>query len=888
MLRIVVNGHTHESREGTTVLEAVRARGIRVPTLCHDNRLKPYGGCRLCLVQIAGWSRPVTACTTPIANGMEIETHTPEIEAHRRSLLKLLANDYPVEDYRRDPDKEFHQYVREYRLEDALCGRRDPGLLDDSHPYLHVDMSQCVYCYRCVRICDELQGQFVWRVWDRGDRTRIRPDGPNLLQSSCVSCGACTDTCPTGAIEDRLRLDRGAATAWTRTTCPYCGTGCELSVGTRAGSILAVRPVEDAPVSKGHLCVKGRYAFGFVSAGDRLTEPLIRRPTGWQAVSWDEAIGYVAERLRAIRNQHGTDSIGILGSARATNEENYLAQKFARVVLGTNNVDCCARVCHAPSAVALKEMLGAGAATNSFDDIERARTILVCGANPTENHPIVGARIKQAALAGAHLIVIDPRRIELAEYAECHLAPRPGMNIPLLNAMACTIVQEGLCNQEFLAARVDGFDAYRESVERWPPERAAGETGLDAGLIRQAARLYASQKPSMSVHGLGLTEHTQGSETVMALINLALLTGNLGQPGCGINPLRGQNNVQGAAHMGCEPASLTGSIALSAGREVFERVWRVPVPQQAGLRLPEMMEAALAGRLKGLWAIGYDVLLTNPNTTETECALAALDLLVVQDLFLNETARERAHVVLPACSSFEKDGTFMNAERRIQRVRKVLEPVGHSKPDSEIISAVARAMGCGDGFTFDGPETIWNEIRTVWPAARGISYARLEREGLRWPCSSEDHPGTDILHRDTFGIGPRARLHVIDYQPTSETTDAEFPFLLTTGRTLHQFNAGTMTARTPNAVLRPKDLLEMAPADAAALSLSDGDLVRVVSGYGAAHLPLRTTERVKRGELFATFHTAETFLNRVTGPHRDRLAGTPEYKVTAVRVEKAE
>jgi formate dehydrogenase major subunit len=392
----------------------------------------------------------------------------------------------------------------------------------------------------------------------------------------------------------------------------------------------------------------------------------------------------------------------------------------------------------------------------------------------------------------------------------------------------------------------------------------------------------------MSVHGLGLTEHTQGSETVMALINLALLTGNLGKPGSGINPLRGQNNVQGAAHMGCEPTWLTGSVPLSAGREMFERVWHAPVPRQAGLRLPEMIEAALDGRLKALWAIGYDVQLTNPNATETERALAALELLVVQDLFLNETARQHAHVVLPACSSFEKDGTFMNAERRIQRVRKALEPVGHSKPDWEIICAVAQAMGRGEGFTFDDPETIWNEIRTVWSNARGISYARLERDGLRWPCPSEDHPGTDILHREAFGIGARARLRVIDYQPTPEIPDAEFPFLLTTGRTLHHFNAGTMTARTPNAVLRPGDLLEIAPADAVELSLHDGDFVRVVSRYGTAELRLSLTGRVKRGELFATFHTPETCLNRVTGPHGDRIVGTPEYKVTAVRVERAE
>ena len=396
-------------------------------------------------------------------------------------------------------------------------------------------------------------------MWNRGDETRIRPDGPNLLESSCTSCGACVDTCPSGALEDRSRLDLGAPTDWVRTTCPYCGTGCEMSVGTRDERIVAVKPVEDAPVSKGHLCVKGRYAFGFVSATDRITEPMIRRDGLWTTASWDEAIGFVADGFRGLVERHGPDSIGVLGSARATNEDNYLAQKFARVVLGTNNVDCCARVCHAPSAAGLKAMLGAGASTNCFDDIERARTILVCGANATENHPIVGARIKQAALAGAHLIVIDPRHIELAEYAACHLAPRPGTNIPLLNAMAQTVMEEGLSDQAFLAARVDGLEPYIRSIERWTPEHASGICGVDAGLIREAARLYASERPSMSVNGLGLTEHVQGTETVMALINLALLTGNIGKPGTGVNPLRGQNNVQGAAHMGCEPGLLTGS-----------------------------------------------------------------------------------------------------------------------------------------------------------------------------------------------------------------------------------------------------------------------------------------------------------------------------------------
>jgi len=888
MLRVVINGRPCDCQEGVTILEAVRAADVCVPTLCHDNRLKPYGACRLCLVHVDELSRPVIACTTPLADGMRIDTHTPDIEALRRSLLTLIANEYPADAYRREPEKEFHAYVREYGLEGALRGHADPALADQSHPYIRVDMSQCVYCFRCVRICNELQGQFVWRVWNRGDETRIRPDGPNLLESSCTSCGACVDTCPSGALEDRSRLEFGVATDRVRTTCPYCGTGCEMSVGTRDERIVDVKPVEDAPVSKGHLCVKGRYAFGFVSADDRITAPMIRRDGVWKAASWSEAIGFVADGFRGLLERYGPDSVGVLGSARATNEENYLAQKFARVALGTNNVDCCARVCHAPSAAALKAVLGAGASTNCFDDIERAQTILVCGANATENHPIVGARIKQAALGGAHLIVIDPRRIELAEYAVCHLAPRPGTNIPLLNAMAQTVVNEGLCDEAFLAARVDDVDQYVRSIEPWTPERASATCGVDAGLIREAARRYASERPSMSVHGLGLTEHVQGTETVVALVNLALLTGNIGRPGTGVNPLRGQNNVQGAAHMGCEPGALTGSIPLAAGREVFERTWGSGVPERRGRRLLEMMDAALDGRFKGLWAIGYDVYLTNPNATVTGRALAALDLLVVQDMFLNETARAFAHVILPACSSFEKDGTFMNAERRIQRVRKALAPVGQSRPDWEIICAVARAMGKAGAFAYATPEAIWDEVRAVWKGGYGISYARIERQGLQWPCPSEDHPGTEILHRDSFGVAARARLRAIDFTPTDETISREYPLLLTTGRTLHQFNAGTMTARTPNTVLRPTDLLEMAPADAARLSFHNGEQVRLVSRYGAAVLPLYVSERIKPGELFTTFHTGDVFLNHVIGPHRERFAGTPEYKVTAVNVEKVE
>jgi formate dehydrogenase major subunit len=659
-----------------------------------------------------------------------------------------------------------------------------------------------------------------------------------------------------------------------------------MNVGVRDERIVIIKPVLDAPVSRGHLCSKGRYAFDFARAKDRVTQPMIRVAGMWKPVPWDEAISFTADGLKRISAQYGPDSIGVLGSARATNEENYLAQKFARVVLGTNNVDCCARVCHAPTAAAMKAILGAGAATNSFEDIESARTILVCGANPTENHPIVGARIKQAALRGSRLIVIDPRKIELTQYATLHLQLRPGTNVPLLNAMACAILEEGLHDGDFLSERSTGLKEFRQFIESWSPERAASLCGVEARLIRQAGRIYSTEKPAMCIHGLGVTEHTQGTEGVMCLVNLALLTGNIGRPGGGINPLRGQNNVQGSAHMGCDPDSLTGSVSLADGSDLFSQTWQAPVPTRKGLNLLEMLDAAESGKFKGLWAIGYDVLLTNPNTHGTKRALENLELVIIQDMFLNETAKEFGTVFLPAASSFEKDGTFMNAERRIQRVRKATEPVGASRLDWEIICGVARAMGRGELFQFNSAEEIWNEIRSVWKAGAGISYQRLERKGLQWPCPSEDHPGTQVLHADTFPGGRRAGLRQIEYRPTGETADGEYPFTLVTGRTLYQFNAGTMTSRTANNLLRPHDYLDVSAEDAERLGLSGDSKVRIRSRYGEAILPIRIENAMRPGELFATFHTPESFVNNVTSLRRDNYVSTPEYKVTAVRLEK--
>lgn len=882
---LTINGDKYELPQGIKLLEGFRLLGIEVPNLCFDERIKPYGACKLCVVEVEGEARPVTSCETVVREGMIVHTHTEEVERLRRTQLRLLAEHYSVAATIAEPDRPFHEYLSRYGVTPGNRLREDVWS-DDTHPYIRVDMNRCIFCFRCVRICAEVQGQFVWQTWGRGSDTRVRPaSGTSLLTSDCTSCGACADSCPSGALTDTQVMNLGEPEKWTTTTCVYCGVGCQMQVGSRAGKVVSIRPANGA-VNRGHLCVKGRYAFEFATSAERATQPMIRKEGDWEPVSWEEALDFSAAELKKIIARSGPDSVGVLGSSRGTNEENYLIQKFARLVVGTNNIDCCARVCHTPSAAALKLMFGTGAATSSFDDIEKAALIMVCGANPTENHPIVGARIKQAVLNGAKLIVVDPRKTELAGYADIHLAPLPGLNIPLFNAMACTIIEEGLVDRSFITERVDSFDSFSAFITQFRPEAVAESCGVAAGAIRSAARLYAETTPSICFHGLGMTEHLQGTEGVMTLINLALLTGNVGKPGAGVNPLRGQNNVQGSAQMGCDPGSLTGSQDLEKARDHFEKIWGAPIPQSKGMSLIEMVDAAAEGKLKALWAFGYDIYATLPNCAVTAEALGKLDLVIVQDLFLTETAKRFGTVFFPAASVFERDGTFMNSDRRVQRVRSVVPPPGEARPDGWIITELAKRCGGGEQFAFTDSESVWNEVRSVWPGGAGLSYARIDNESLHWPCPTEEHPGTPVLHAEEFALGRRTALRSISYIPTTETVSEEYPFLLTTGRNLYHFNAGTMTYRTQNSVLQPTDYLDISPGDAAALLIESGDRILVRSRYGAAELPVRITTDVNPGIVFSTFHLPALFVNRVTSSVRDRYVKAPEYKVTAVSLAR--
>jgi len=881
-----IDGREIEARAGETILAAARRVGVAIPSLCAGPGLRPEGGCRLCTVEVTGATHPLAACHTELQHGMEVRTRSDALHELRRATLRLHLASYPLPHV-----PEASELGRLLAEHDVARPEGPPprDRLDDSAPYLRFDPDLCIVCRRCLHACDDIQGQGVWQVAERGADVRlVHAASDRLAESDCTSCGACVTQCPTGALYDRDRdpLAYETPDLRTETVCGYCGVGCRVAVESRDGRVLRIDGVADAEVNHGHLCAKGRYAHAWHRSPERLTEPLLRRDGELEPVSWDEALDYVAHRLREIRDAHGPEALGTFTSSRSTNEAAYLLQRLFRAQLGTNNVDCCARVCHSSTALALQRSTGTGAASASYEDIDRARIIVVAGANPTEAHPVVGARIKQAVRRGARLIVIDPRAIELTTLAEHHLALGPGTNVALFNALANVILRENLQQKDYVEQRCEGLEGLRSFLASLSLEEAAQTTGVAVEAIEAAARVIGAGEPVLFVHGLGLSELTQGTASVMALTNLGMLTGSIGMPGAGMLPLRGQNNVQGNADMGAMPNQLTGYQPLDDPevRARTERLWGSAPPPEPGLTIPEMLEGAREGRVRALWIQGEDVAQSDPNERHVLEALDALELLIVQEMFLTETAR-RAHVVFPAAGYLEHDGTFINGERRVQRVRRAVLPPEGARPDWEVVQDVATRLGANR--VFESPAVVMDEISELAPRLfGGVSYARLEGNGLQWPCPSPDHPGTRSVHVEGFLRG-KGNLVAIEYEPSPEHGVADYPWMLVTGRVLHHYNVGTMTRRTPQQDLEPDDRLEIHPSDAESLGLGADGAIRVESRWGEIEVPIRITRRVPAGIVFLSFHQPGSHTNRVVGPHLDPSSRCPQYKATAVRLHAA-
>ena len=849
------------------LLERCREVGADVPAFCADDDLGRGGHCRGCMVEVDG--RFVAACTTDARDGMEVRTDTEALTTYREDLAELMiAESRPGGS------------VGETLVALGAKGERYPrtqraSAKEKEHPYLRIDLEKCISCRLCERACAELQGQFVYAFEGRGAQTQLTW-GASLTEGGCVSCGACVAVCPSEAIVDIDLLKTEEITHSVRTTCGYCGVGCQLEVHASDDDVIRIEGVRSSPVNAGHACLKGRYAHRFVRHPDRLTQPLVRENGELRPASWEEALARIAEAF-------GDMPVAGLSSSRCSNEENYLVQKWMRAGLGTHDVDCCARVCHAPTATGMKAAFGTGAATNSLADLALADVIIVAGSNTTESHPVTGARIRQEALRGARLVVIDPRRTEMAALADVHLQLRPGTNVPLLNSLAHVLVKEGHIDRVFIEARTEGFAELEQFLEDFSPEKMEAITGVPADDVRRAARLYGTAEHPLQVHGLGMTEHHQGSESVMLLCNLAMLVGGVGREGVGVNPLRGQNNVQGAADMGCQPDAMTG-YALPGDPDAaarFERVWGRPLPEEKGRTLPKMYDAIRAGEIRGLYILGEDVVQTDPNADLVVETLKKLDMLVVQELFLSETAK-LAHVVLPGASFLEKHGTFTNGERRIQRIRPVLPPPGDAKPDWQILCDLMAATGYPQ--SFESSAEIMEEIAEVAPDKfGGVRFERLEPNGLQWPVPDLESEGTGVLHADSFPRG-RGALACVPYVPSPAMDQADDELTLITGRVLEHYNTGSMTRRTPNAELVADDVLEIHPNDAAARGIEDGDRVKIASAQGEIETIAHVTDRVAPGTAFLSFHFPETGTNRLTSDVLDRLADCPEYKVTPIRV----
>jgi formate dehydrogenase alpha subunit len=885
--------------DSTSILEfSNRALGDKIiPTLCDDDNLRPYGACRVCSVEVKynedGPKRTVASCHTPVSPGMRIYTNSDSIKTLRKNIVELVLSDHPPECLTCEvngncelQDVAASVGVRQIRYAKGVNHLdREKDL---SHAYMRMDLSKCINCSRCVRACDEVQGQFTLTMTGRGFESRITTDNDMLFgDSSCVSCGACAQTCPTSAISDVFQSKSVEADKKVRTICSYCGVGCNLEVAVKNDEVLSIRAPQDA-INAGHTCLKGRYAFKFYNHEDRLTSPLIRKNGELVPCSWGEAFDFIKDKFESIKAEYGSDAIAGISSARCTNEENFLFQKMIRQLVGTNNIDCCARVCHSPTAWGMQQSFGTGAGTNPATDIPLADLLFVIGANPTSAHPVTGAKIKQQALSGAKLIVIDPVKTELASLADYHLQLRPGTNIAVLNMMQYFIVEAGLVDYKFIEERCDGGLEFVEKIKELDVDAMAKISGLDKDHVKEAALAYASANNAMEFHGLGVTEHSQGSQTVMLISNLAMLTGNIGRPGVGVNPLRGQNNVQGAADMGCQPHHGPGYMWMDQKeiQDYYQDKFDLPTPTTVGKKIPEMFDGAIDGSVKALWVFAEDVVQTDPNTHHVIKSMNALDLLVVQEIFMSETAK-MADVILPGSTFLEKSGTFTNAERRVQQVNAAVKPLEGCKTDGQIIVEMMRKLGYEQP-DYDAAEVL-KEVANVVPFFEGITWEALTVNpmGLQWPVNKKGED-TKILHVGGFKLG-KGKFHYYDWRESEELVKHrnEYPFILTTGRELQHYNCATMTRRTANAEILPKDVIMLNPKDAKDKNLLTGDRATLKSDRGEVTLEVEVTDRVKRGIVRTTFHFPEVLINEVTSGVTDEETKCPEYKVVAVDVLKA-
>ncbi len=899
-ITLTIDGRKVSVAEGTSVMAAAMTIGAKIPKLCATDMLEAFGSCRLCLVEIEGRRGTPASCTTPVEDGMIVRTTSAKLDKLRRGVMELYISDHPLDclTCSANGDCELQDMAGAVGLRDVRYGydgaKHRTEAKDESNPYFTFDSSKCIVCSRCVRACEEVQGTFALTIDGRGLHSKVATGAQDFLGSECVSCGACVQACPTATLNEKSVIEFGTPAKATITTCAYCGVGCTFRAETQGDRVVRMVPHKQGKANEGHSCVKGRFAWGYATHKDRITKPMIRAHIDdpWREVSWDEAFAYAASEFRRIQAKYGRESVGGITSSRCTNEETFLVQKLIRAGFGNNNVDTCARVCHSPTGYGLKTTFGTSAGTQDFKSVEKADVVLVIGANPTDGHPVFASRLKKRLRQGAKLIVIDPRRIDLVRMphieAAHHLAVLPGTNVAIINAISHVIVTEGLLKEDYIRERCDiaDFEAWARFIasDENSPEATEKHTGVSATEVRAAARLYATARNAAIYYGLGVTEHSQGSTMVMGMANLAMVTGNIGRNGVGVNPLRGQNNVQGACDMGSFPHELSGyrHVSDDATRDMFEALWGVKISSEPGLRIPNMFDEALNNAFKGLYVQGEDIAQSDPDTHHVTAALRAMECVIVQDLFLNETAKY-AHVFFPGSSFLEKDGTFTNAERRISPVRKVMEPLG-GLTDWEITLRFAQALGYE--MRYAHPSEVMDEIARLTPTFAGVSYAKIEEHGsLQWPCNEAAPLGTPVMHIDRFVRG-KGKFMITEYVPTDERTGPRFPLLLTTGRILSQYNVGAQTRRTQNNLWHQEDVLEIHPFDAESRGIREGDLVALASRAGDTCLRATVTDRVQPGVVYTTFHHAKTGANVVTTDNSDWATNCPEYKVTAVQVQR--